>query len=603
MQKLKEVSKMKKLAFLLLGVSVLCLSCSKREPQEGNVAPVITKFISSSDKASVRMDGATTIIRTKCITFEVDAYDADKDTLSYTWTADKANAQGDIIDGKGGKIIPINEKKVEWHLPDDATEGNYYKISVQVVDIGKNGAPKGTSASTSKLIRVVEEDAIPNISDIKVDTVMKCGPMGCNDYPVLKFNITEPDLEDAIVEYEISYTPPYGTEGKLINEETEEDLQGMIVKISDPEPDENTSEEELIKSIAYICEEGDTQCTSDKFIDFTPTSTGTYNITVKVKIKNTRTGIYSTVTGTTIGNFTRLKLKSARNIWGLGSACIDRFVWEFGGTSNPADVKAVQRSVMRWIIEDGWKGRGRWRSFGSMPEGRSFFAYTTYQNKVYVMGGVGPNGPTKTLYIFDPTVGTTGEWSQGAQLLSERYGSCAVSVGNYIYLIGGFDKNGKTLSSVERYNPSENIWEAAPPLSIPRGSLSCAAIGRTIYAIGGVTVAGGTSSVVSTVERLNLDLPSPKWERAPSLNIERAGMSSVAINNKIYVFGGIRENLQPTGKIEVFSAGKWVEYDRTLTEPSYNLTVSPGSGNRVYIISGTKDGRNGLSTFEEWLLE
>jgi N-acetylneuraminic acid mutarotase len=49
-----------------------------------------------------------------------------------------------------------------------------------------------------------------------------------------------------------------------------------------------------------------------------------------------------------------------------------------------------------------------------------------------------------------------------------RFGSAAAVVDGKLYVMGGHGTDYESLSSVERYDPEENAWEAVAPMSAAR---------------------------------------------------------------------------------------------------------------------------------------
>ncbi len=64
-------------------------------------------------------------------------------------------------------------------------------------------------------------------------------------------------------------------------------------------------------------------------------------------------------------------------------------------------------------------------------------------------------------------------------------------VDGFIYAIGGSDSTGKSLATVEKYNPSTNSWSAAASLNTARSHFG-ALLGPldVIYVTGGIDVNG-----------------------------------------------------------------------------------------------------------------
>ena len=103
---------------------------------------------------------------------------------------------------------------------------------------------------------------------------------------------------------------------------------------------------------------------------------------------------------------------------------------------------------------------------------------------IYVIGGFGSNGAVNTVYrlCLDTEV-----WSIMALMATARYNFAAALKGNYIYVFGGLNYDGRPLSSAERYCIDNNTWEDLADM--PRGPRSdhCAVstTGSEIYIVGG----------------------------------------------------------------------------------------------------------------------
>ena len=79
-----------------------------------------------------------------------------------------------------------------------------------------------------------------------------------------------------------------------------------------------------------------------------------------------------------------------------------------------------------------------------------------------------------------------------------RYASAAAVVDGKLYVMGGHDGQ-HPLSSVERYDPAKNAWEAAAPMSMARCAPAAAVSDGKLYVMGG----SGGLSLLSSVEQYN----------------------------------------------------------------------------------------------------
>lgn len=64
-----------------------------------------------------------------------------------------------------------------------------------------------------------------------------------------------------------------------------------------------------------------------------------------------------------------------------------------------------------------------------------------------------------------------------------RSGAGVASLGQYIYVIGGYDGKSQ-LNSVERYDTEHDVWENVSSVSIARSALSVTVLDGKLYAMG-----------------------------------------------------------------------------------------------------------------------
>ena len=90
-------------------------------------------------------------------------------------------------------------------------------------------------------------------------------------------------------------------------------------------------------------------------------------------------------------------------------------------------------------------------------------------NKAYVISG-NSNGTAQTdLWMFDPTVGATGEWKEKRKIFDDsdedydddyaiaRYGAVAFTLGNKGYVTCG--QNGSYVTTTWEYDPIADVWK------------------------------------------------------------------------------------------------------------------------------------------------
>ena len=116
-----------------------------------------------------------------------------------------------------------------------------------------------------------------------------------------------------------------------------------------------------------------------------------------------------------------------------------------------------------------------------------------------------------------------------------RYAHAVAVLDGKLYAVGGFS-GGDRLSSVERYDSALNAWEAVAPMASARCNFAMAVLDGKLYAVGGVNVNGddddndyddGRHRLISSVERYDPALDA--WEAGTPIGSARAGHCSALL--------------------------------------------------------------------------
>lgn len=259
-------------------------------------------------------------------------------------------------------------------------------------------------------------------------------------------------------------------------------------------------------------------------------------------------------------------------IGGRGTKSVERYSggWEATGTATPDwnHFQAVTYDDQIWLA-GAMKGNFQSEkplqqvqiydpetdSFSTMDgtlEARARGAAGTavYCDRIYLVGGMTEgHGDDETDVVgwfdrFDPA---KGQWEiAGDDMPHPRDHFHAVVVGHRLYAIGGrttdesypdfFDN---LVPEVDVYDFLEERWlpagERPEDLPTPRAAAAVAALGSTIYVIGGET---GDSSALGTVERL--DTLTGEWSTVTFAPLPggRHGTQAVACGDAIYLAAG-----------------------------------------------------------------
>jgi len=100
---------------------------------------------------------------------------------------------------------------------------------------------------------------------------------------------------------------------------------------------------------------------------------------------------------------------------------------------------------------------------------------------IYVIGGNGSAGDS--LFIYNPV---NRNWTRGANLPNDLYGSDACIVDDTIYVPGGWSGSGyHPIDSLYKYSISGNNWTVSPGTGDSVAYYACAAVNGKVYKIGG----------------------------------------------------------------------------------------------------------------------
>lgn len=158
----------------------------------------------------------------------------------------------------------------------------------------------------------------------------------------------------------------------------------------------------------------------------------------------------------------------------------------------------------------------------------------------------------------------------------KRSSHSMISYYRYLFAIGG-----KNLSSVERYNIIENIWENLSPMNYKRMFPILVIYDDYLYALFGKR---NDNEFCNNIERIRLDnkMEQQKWEMVQFNNPQNIdtriyGSAVFTLNENLLLFGG-KVNEKKTNKIH------WFDFDtNTLREDNFNLgDYCSFKENRIY---------------------
>jgi N-acetylneuraminic acid mutarotase len=272
--------------------------------------------------------------------------------------------------------------------------------------------------------------------------------------------------------------------------------------------------------------------------------------------------------------------------------------WEAGSTMpNPRDRMPAIPIEELIYIPGGESGKeifeaynpadDTWTTLADLPVGLLDPMAAVYDSRLYLMGGhesfADTRGTTK-LWIYDPATDT---WSELTHMPETRWAGDAVTLGNYIYIVGGIGPTGDLL----RYEVATDTWTALPGLVAPVWGLQAVVLDDKIWVIGGSTTPD-YQSVDALGDVRIYDPATESWEEGPPLVQPRAYFMAEAYGRNIVVTGGLAvmwSQLPTTTEVYDPDQGEWLA-----GSDLPNASWASGSaivGDQIFLFGG-RDSRN-----------
>jgi N-acetylneuraminic acid mutarotase len=208
----------------------------------------------------------------------------------------------------------------------------------------------------------------------------------------------------------------------------------------------------------------------------------------------------------------------------------DGKLYAFGGSTAPFSGAVAKTAVYDPNLD-------QWTMLADMPTARGGLTAEVLGDMVYVIGGLDAAGDSvSTVEVFDPAAGT---WSAGVSLPSARDNAASAVLNGRIFLFGGRLRSGgsnlePTLQIVESFGVGDLSWSSAALMPTGRRAASAVVVeGRAIIFGGEKTSEGGTFTAVEAYDPVE-----DKWELLTDMPIGRHGAAAGLVGNAVLVVGG-----------------------------------------------------------------
>lgn len=148
-------------------------------------------------------------------------------------------------------------------------------------------------------------------------------------------------------------------------------------------------------------------------------------------------------------------------------------------------------------------------------------------------------------------------WTSGRDSQLARTEVAAAAVGRSIYVVGGYTEGGAPTAAAERYDTAHDRWQLVAPMPVALNHAAAVSHGGALYVAGGYTGApfslgmpsGGPADASRDLWRY--EPGSDTWSRMPPAPTARGGAAAAVIGDELYLAGGADE-LLPLTSFEIF---------------------------------------------------
>ena len=190
------------------------------------------------------------------------------------------------------------------------------------------------------------------------------------------------------------------------------------------------------------------------------------------------------------------------------------------------------------LASQSTNARSCWTSGKNMPTARIDMASTTVGDKIYVIGGY-TDKATNIVEVYDST---KDEWSTISPLPENLDHLAAATYKNKIYVVGGFDEGSKPSDRLFIYDTILGKWEEGKKMPTARGALTAEFINGILYAVGGDNdpsyIAGAHHPYGQTTTNEAYDPTTDSWTVKAPMPTARHHHAAAVVGERLYIIGG-----------------------------------------------------------------
>ena len=228
-----------------------------------------------------------------------------------------------------------------------------------------------------------------------------------------------------------------------------------------------------------------------------------------------------------------------------------------------------------------------WETMASLPVTGGGIRAAVANGKIYVMGG-------SNNFEYDPAIN---KWTPKTAMPTPRYWFAITTYQNKIYTLGGRSgwpqENGTIHSNAnEVYDPSTDTWQILSPMPTNISDINANVVNGKIYMIGGVNRQFPSLSVNEMY-----DITKDKWTNKTTMPYPVTSYASAVVDSRIYIIGGLG-SLVNNNKTQIYDpqTDSWslgTPAPTSVFHAAAGATTGIMSPKRIYVIGGTT-GEGGM---------
>lgn len=222
---------------------------------------------------------------------------------------------------------------------------------------------------------------------------------------------------------------------------------------------------------------------------------------------------------------------------------------------------------------------GEWKSLAKLPEfTKSEYAVCALRNDIIVSGG---RINSRDVWLYNSQLNI---WIRVASLNKGRWRHKMSVLLGKVYAVGGYDGQNR-IANVECYDSFSNRWTDVAPLKEAVSSPAVASCVGKLFVIG-----GGPDDNTCSDKVQCYDPDTDGWLLRASIPIAKRCITAVALNNLIYVAGGLTKAIYCYDPVEDY----WMHVVNAFSkQESCGMSVCNG---KIYILGGRGESGEALDT-------